>query len=603
MFTTFFKNKTNHFSYRSALLLSGLFCICAIFSPTIYGQEESSATRIVPVTTDSAQADAKRNLVKVRDGDSNSTQSDLSSEQIKSLNQLSPGTANAVRNLPGCTTNTLPANDDSSTSAVTLPFSLNFFGTTRTQVYVNNNGNVTFDSALSTYTPFGLTGTNTPIIAPFFADVDTRGTGSGLVQYGTTTVNSRQAFCVNYVNVGYFSSHVDKLNTFQLILIDRSETGAGNFDIEFNYNQIQWETGDASGGTGGIGGSPARVGYANGSSQPGASLELPGSNVSGGLLDTNTTTGLTNSSLNATVLGRYVFFVRSGAVITSPHRYDYDGDNKDDITVYRPMGTQPAEWYILRSSDNNINFKGWGLPNDKPVPSDYDGDRRAEVAIYRDGIWAIFFGQTQTYSIVQFGAAGDTPVPADYDGDGKTDLAYFHTSGNFTSYSIRFSSTGVTRTDNYGLAGDVPVLGDWDGDGKADLCVYRAAATAGGQGYFYYRGSLNNPTNNFTAIQWGGFGDREVAADYDGDGRIDPAVFRSNGTWYIRATATGAVISQQFGLSTDILVPGDYDGDNKTDVAVVRNGVWYYKRSSDGGVYATQWGLNTDKFIESVYYP
>jgi len=42
---------------------------------------------------------------------------------------------------------------------------------------------------LSQFTPNGLnTGVGQPIIAPYFADVDTRGAGSGLVTYGAGTV-------------------------------------------------------------------------------------------------------------------------------------------------------------------------------------------------------------------------------------------------------------------------------------------------------------------------------------------------------------------------------------------------------------------------------
>ena len=53
----------------------------------------------------------------------------------------------------------------------------------------------------------------------------------------------------------------------------------------FDYSQIQWETGDASGGTNGFGGTPARVGYSNGST---VSFELPGSAVTGSFEDTGT---------------------------------------------------------------------------------------------------------------------------------------------------------------------------------------------------------------------------------------------------------------------------------------------------------------------------
>jgi len=95
-----------------------------------------------------------------------------------------PGSA--IVSSADCTANTLPANDDGSTSPVSLPFTLNFYGQSYTSIWVNNNGNVTFNGALGTYTPFGLQSTAVPIIAPFFADVDTRGQGSAPVQYGGT---------------------------------------------------------------------------------------------------------------------------------------------------------------------------------------------------------------------------------------------------------------------------------------------------------------------------------------------------------------------------------------------------------------------------------
>ena len=81
---------------------------------------------------------------------------------------------NAIITSGGCTATELPANDDGSSSQVTLPFSINFFGDTYSSLYVNNNGNVTFDFPMSTYTPFPLLTTRTPLIAPFFGDVDTR---------------------------------------------------------------------------------------------------------------------------------------------------------------------------------------------------------------------------------------------------------------------------------------------------------------------------------------------------------------------------------------------------------------------------------------------
>ena len=42
---------------------------------------------------------------------------------------------------------------------------------------VNNNGDISFDDPVPTYTPQEFPLDNFPLIAPFWADVDTRGTG------------------------------------------------------------------------------------------------------------------------------------------------------------------------------------------------------------------------------------------------------------------------------------------------------------------------------------------------------------------------------------------------------------------------------------------
>lgn len=223
--------------------------------------------------------------------------------------------AGAIRNLSGFTNNVFGANDDDTypetdanpVNPATIPigFPINFYGQTFSSLYLNNNGNVTFDAPLSIYTPFGLVNTRSEIIAPFFADVDTRGAGSGVVTFGNDTVDGHPAFGVDWIGVGYFDSKYDKTNNFQLILINRSDRRPGDFDIEFNYDVVQWETGDVSGGSDGLGGSSAVVGFSNGSGQPGTSLQFSGSGIPRSFLDINPG-GLIHNSLNTNVLGRYV---------------------------------------------------------------------------------------------------------------------------------------------------------------------------------------------------------------------------------------------------------------------------------------------------------
>ena len=91
--------------------------------------------------------------------------------------------ANLINNLGGergFGENSVSRNDDGYSSAIDITpvfeNGLNLFGTTYDKMYVNTNGNITFTSGLYKYTP-GQIGENTymPIIAPFWADVDTRG--------------------------------------------------------------------------------------------------------------------------------------------------------------------------------------------------------------------------------------------------------------------------------------------------------------------------------------------------------------------------------------------------------------------------------------------
>jgi hypothetical protein len=221
--------------------------------------------------------------------------------------------AGAVHDANLFTANNLGAIDDTPSVQTDLKFNLNFFGVSTNKVYVNNNGNVTFDAALDTYTPFGLKATNTQILAAFFADVDTRGNGSGVTQFGTSTLNGRNVFGVNWIDVGYYNGGVDRKNSFQLIITDRSDIGLGDFDFEFNYDKVQWEAGNASNGSGGLGGNSARVGWSNGNSAN--SFELAGSAVNGAFLDAGANS-LVNGSLNSNVAGRYNFNVRNGAIVT-----------------------------------------------------------------------------------------------------------------------------------------------------------------------------------------------------------------------------------------------------------------------------------------------
>ncbi|MBV8728592.1 MAG: VPLPA-CTERM sorting domain-containing protein [Acidobacteriia bacterium] len=213
---------------------------------------------------------------------------------------------------------------DCLATAVQVPIGLNinYYGTSFNSLYINTNGNVSLDAPFPyvsglLQSPIGLLASFNEIIAPFFADVDTRNQASGVVSFGTGTFDGFTAFGVNWLNVGYFNDNVDKLDNFQMLLVDRSDTGAGNFDLIFNYGSMQWETGDADFGMDGLGGFSAIVGFTDGTGNPADTLELPGSSIPGSFIDGGTN-ALDVNSLNSNVPGRYIFDFRDGAYVVTP---------------------------------------------------------------------------------------------------------------------------------------------------------------------------------------------------------------------------------------------------------------------------------------------
>ncbi|MDV7105576.1 nidogen-like domain-containing protein [Vibrio sp. TH_r3] len=206
-------------------------------------------------------------------------------------------------------------NDDGSSNRLSLPFDINFYGETYSSFFVNNNGNISFNSAISGYTPeaFPLSSIDNveqsistqPMIAPFWADVDTRCDDCGNVYVNSA---NEDIVVVTWENVGYYSQGSDKTNTFQAILIDRSDETEveGDFDIGFRYDQLEWTTGDASDGTNGLGGTQASAGYDAGNGVD--FYTLPGS-FTQDILD------LTElSNLAEPVPGEWLFSIRDGDV-------------------------------------------------------------------------------------------------------------------------------------------------------------------------------------------------------------------------------------------------------------------------------------------------
>ncbi len=296
-------------------------------------------------------------------------------------------------------------------------------------------------------------------------------------------------------------------------------------------------------------------------------------------------------------------------------QYDYDGDGKSDLSVWRPS---TGMWFILESS-SDFSFDShkayqMGLSGDVPLSGDYDGDGKADLVVWRpsNGTWYIRESSRGFDSIkaIQWGLAGDQPLVGDYDGDAINDLAIYRRSEG--AFYVLLSSGGFNRIG--ALAGNSqshlaialggpsndPVVGDIDADGKDDfITVWQLQR-------FW---TVKNDTGvMIESLPWGEPGDTPLTCDVDGDNKSDRIAVRvaSNNLleWYA-ARADGSVSVDVFGsLGDKPTCDRDFDGDGTGDLAVFRphTGEWFVRFSSDSKLVNFSFGLQGDQLVNFNEY-
>ncbi len=303
------------------------------------------------------------------------------------------------------------------------------------QVWINDNGNFTFNNNLVQWYPSPAPVTTIgafPMIAPWWVDVDLRAASPGpddTIYYHQDLVGGR--LIATWYEVGYYNSNPSLRNSFQGIITNRDDINAGDFDVEYRYNLCEFTLGTASGGVHGSMGMDS----GNGTDY----WDHPDS-MTPAIIDLCTTS-------NVGDVGVWRFSIRNGS-----HCPDADFD-----TICDGEDNCPADWNppqtdtdgdligdVCDADDDNdgVLDAADSDPLDPTLCQDLDADGCDDCAVGTDG-----FGPLPDFDPADDGA--------DTDGDGICDL---------TDLCLGDNSTG--DTDGDGICNDTDT--DDDNDGVID---------------------------------------------------------------------------------------------------------------------------------------
>lgn len=156
-----------------------------------------------------------------------------------------------------------------------------------------------------------------------------------------------------------------------------------------------------------------------------------------------------------------------GVSTDRPVPADYDGDKRADLAVFRPGS---GDWYIHKNylsyyyytsppANGNVIYTvtNYGVSSDKNVPADYDGDDKDDIAVWRasTGDWYYYASSNSTSNQHSIGQSGDIPVPGDYDNDDIMDFAVWRSSNGY--WYIHPTGGGRNYYEIWGTSGDIPV--------------------------------------------------------------------------------------------------------------------------------------------------
>ena len=390
------------------------------------------------------------------------------------------------------------SNDDGSIAVdITSVFGgggIEFYDTSYTDIYVNSNGNISFGAANTAYDP-NLGGTGTPVIAPFWADVNIN--DGGEIYWDLDPANG--TVTITWHDVEPYSG--SGANSFQLVL---TSTGDGGFAAEFIYEDIQWTS-----STGGA----AHTGFTDGGSND-TFFEGSGDNTALANYETNDfDNGDPNGVYSLIFNDGEPFFGddtvhgTAGADVIGQGYTDGEGDGVDDGIG---AGTHGYDDSIEAGGGNDTVTAGTGDDTvlggggDDVIYGDYNGsDSGPGAEEYLD--WSLAGADEASIAGGFTQTTGELDVTVGFTNDGN----------NNPIYQVESTDTIYTASgEPYDPNSSAHLYGNGDGDTSTTTISF--ASAAGGIG----TGEAENVSFRISDIDWSSGNHRDIVTvnAYDSEG-------------------------------------------------------------------------------------
>lgn len=300
-------------------------------------------------------------------------------------------------------------------------------------------------------------------------------------------------------------------------------------------------------------------------------------------------------SVTVQIISILTIFAFVQSAFARPQNFDGDtnvdtGRGIDDLTLF---DASTGTFHIRKSSDGEIDqvtiSDGSNPAGNVPAYLDRNGDGQTDPATFNrsTGTWAFSVGGTIENEQFSDGSPGNIPVPGKFNGNACDDLGVYNPLTK--TWWTKDCVSGAVDALNDEEFGRYPIVGDFDGDGVDDLGTWEIDPTTGFGEWYLYESSTNQGR---AVAPFGLPGDIPLAADFDGDGDAEPAVFRP--------FQLGSFTSLFIVLNPDDInnpwifpwgLPGDFPnlldtlGDGKGDLSIFRAALAaFFVRTSQVGL-------------------